>query len=95
MRMHRACRYTLIGFAVLYALAVGLFIIGTFGLFGSPSGPLAGVFLVPLGVPWNRMLGVFPEPLWPTLAALAPAVNLIILMVICHWGALKRSAERG
>ena len=95
MRMHRACRYILIGFAVLYALAVGLFIIGTFGLFGSPSGPLAGVFLVPLGVPWNRMLGVFREPLWPTLAALAPAVNLIILMVICHWGASKRSAERG
>jgi hypothetical protein len=82
MRMHRACRCTLIGFAVLYALAVGLFIIGT-------SGPLAGVFLVPLGLPWNRMLGVFPEPLWPTLAALAPAVNLIILMLICGWGARR------
>ncbi len=81
--MHCACRYTLIGLATLYALALGLFIIGTFGLFGSPSGPLAGVFLVPLGLPWNQMLDVFPEPLWPTLAALAPAVNLSILALIC------------
>jgi hypothetical protein len=87
--MHRACRYILIGFAILYALAVGLFIIGTFGLFGSPSGPLAGVFLIPLGLPWNRMLDVFPEPLWPMLAALAPAVNFIILMLICSWGARR------
>lgn len=86
MRMHRACRYVLIGFAVLYALAVGLFLVGTFGLFGSPSGPLAGIFLVPLGLPWNRMLDVFPEPLWPTLAALAPALNLLILMLICSRG---------
>jgi hypothetical protein len=87
--MHRACLLLVIGFAVLYALAAGLFIVGTFGLFGSPSGPLAGVFLVPLGLPWNRMLDVFPEPLWPTLAILAPAVNLIILVLICHLGARR------
>jgi len=85
--MHLACRLAVVGFFVLYALAAGLFVVGTFGLFGSPSGPLAGVFLVPLGFPWNRMLDVFPEPLWPTLAVLAPAVNLIILMLICRLGA--------
>lgn len=85
--MHLACRLVAIGFSVLYALAVGLFIVGTFGLFGGPSGPLAGVFLVPLGLPWNQMLDVFPEPLWPMLAILAPAVNLVILVLICRWGA--------
>ena len=84
--MHVACRLAVVGFFVLYALAVGLFIVGTYGLFGSPSGPLAGVFLVPLGWPWNRLVDVFPEPLWPTLAALAPAVNLVILVLICRLG---------
>ncbi len=93
--MNLVCRLVTIGFAVLYALAFGLFIVGTFGLFGSPSGPLAGVFLVPLGLPWNQLLNVFPEPLWPTLAVLAPAVNLVILMLTCRWGTSKRSAERG
>jgi len=87
--MHLACRLVVIGFSVLYVLAVGLFIVGTFGLFGSPSGPLAGVFLMPLGLPWNQMLDVFPEPLWPTLAVLAPAVNLVILALICRWGARR------
>jgi hypothetical protein len=42
-----------IAFALLYVLALGLFVVGTFGLFGSPSGPLADVFLMPLGLPWN------------------------------------------
>jgi hypothetical protein len=87
--MHLACRLVVIGFSVLYALAVGLFIVGTFGLFGSPSGPLAGVFLMPLGLPWNQLLDVFPEPLRPTLAILAPAVNLVILVLICRWGARR------
>jgi hypothetical protein len=87
--MHLACRIVVIGFSVLYALAAGLFIVGTFGLFGSPSGPLAGVFLVPLGLPWNRMLDIFPEKLWPMLAILAPAVNLVILVLICGWCARR------
>ena len=89
MQIRLACSLVVIAFSVLYALAVGLFMIGTFGLFGSPSGPLAGVFLVPLGLPWNLVLDVFPEPLWPTLAALAPALNLIILVLICGWGARR------
>lgn len=89
MQIRLACSLVVVAFSVLYALAVGLFIIGTFGLFGSPSGPLAGVFLVPLGLPWNLVLDVFPKPLWPALAALAPALNLIILVLICGWGARR------
>jgi len=87
--MHLACRLIVIGFSVLYTLAAGLFIVGTFGLFGNPSGPLAGVFLVPLGLPWNRMVDVFPEPLWPMLAILAPAVNLVIIVLLCRCGARR------
>jgi hypothetical protein len=89
--VQRACSLVVIVFAFLYALAFGLFIVGRFGLFGSPSGPLAGIFLMPLGLPWNRMFDVFPEPLWPTLAILAPTLNLVILVLICRWAASRRA----
>jgi hypothetical protein len=87
--MHLACRIIVMGLSILCALAVGFFIIGTFGLFGSPCGPLTGVFLVSLGSLRNLMLDVFPEPLWQTLAALAPALNLTILVLICGRGARR------
>jgi hypothetical protein len=61
-----------------------LFVIGTIGLFGSDSGPLAGVYLMPLGLPWNRMLDIFPEPAQPWLAAGAPLVNLLLVWVACR-----------
>jgi len=90
--MYRACRLIVVAFALLYVLALVFFFVGTFGLFGSPSGPLAGVFLMPLGVPWNQLLDVFPEPLWPMFAILAPALNLVILVVICRWVAPSKDA---
>ena len=63
--MGRACRALLAAFLVLYLAAFALLAIGTFGLFGSERDPLAGVFLVPLGLPWNRLLGGFPEAMRP------------------------------
>lgn len=80
----RACRILLFVLFGLYMLALALFVVGTFGLFGSESGPLAGVFLMPLGLPWNMMLDVFPEPALPWLAAGAPLANLFLLWVACH-----------
>ena len=70
-------------FAGLYLVAFLVFLIGTFGLFGSDQGPLAGVFLVPLGLPWNLWIDrLFPEPAWPWAAALAPALNLAAIWLI-------------
>jgi len=43
------CTIVIALFAVAYLIAVALFIIGTYGLFGSPPGSLAGIFLIPLG----------------------------------------------
>jgi hypothetical protein len=80
----RACRVALVGFALLYAAALALYAIGRFGLFGSPSGPLAGVFLVPLGLPWVLMLGGAPEAALPWLGALAPLVNLGLIAALCR-----------
>lgn len=66
----------------LYLAALFLFLVGTFGLFGSETGPLAGVFLVPLGLPWIRLVDLFPEPLWPWLGAASPLVNMLLLYAL-------------
>ena len=65
-------------FAALYAGAFLLFLIGTFGWFGQEQDPLAGVFLIPLGWPWN-LLGDRMGLAGPALGLLSPAVNLGIL----------------
>lgn len=84
MTARRLCRGVLSGFVVLYALALLLFLVGTFGLFGSPQGPLAGVFVVILGLPWTTVLDAVPGFLRPWAAALAPALNAGILAVVCR-----------
>ena len=82
--MHTVCQAIVIIFGVAYLLALALLIVGTFGLFGQERSPLAGVFLAPLGLPWNLFLDPLPETLRPWLAALAPALNLLILRTICR-----------
>jgi len=46
--MSRLCRWVLIGFAALCVAAFALFPVGHCGWSGSPQGPPAGVFPVPL-----------------------------------------------
>lgn len=81
--MNKVCRVITGVFLFVYLAALALLVIGTFGLFGQERDPLSGVFLMPLGPPWNLVLDVFPEPRWPWLAAAAPALNLMILGFIC------------
>ena len=69
-------------FALLYAIALALYLVGTFGAFGSPRGPLAGVFLVPLGMPWNFLVDYLPQSLWPYAAALTPVLNLVVIWLL-------------
>lgn len=61
---------------LLYIFALGLWAIGTHGLFGQQQDPLSGVFLIPLGLPWNRH-GDGPE-----IAILAPVANIVILWLL-------------
>lgn len=75
----RAVRLFFWIFALLYLVALVLWVIGTFGWFGQNSGPLAGVFLIPLGMPWVLLLDGVPEAALLWLALLAPLVNLAIL----------------
>lgn len=87
--MRRACRWIAIVFAVLYVLAFALFLIGTYGWFGSPRGPLAGVFLMPLGLPWNLWLDALPPTIGSVAAVAAPALNLLLLWALCRWRARR------
>jgi hypothetical protein len=66
-------------FAAAYLAALILFSIGLFGLFGAEQDPLAGVFLIPLGLPWNFLADALPAPVQPAAAVLAPLINLFIL----------------
>jgi len=82
--LHTLCQGVVIIFGVAYLLALGIFLIGIFGLFGQERDPLSAVFLMPLGLPWNLFLDPAPDMLKPWLAALAPALNLFILRPICR-----------
>lgn len=78
------CRVVVWGFAVAYGLALAVLVIGRFGLAGQPRDPLAGVFLAPLGLPWNLLARGAPEAWLPWLGVLAPAVNLALLVLVCR-----------
>lgn len=77
------CRVVILIFALFYLLALGLFLIGTFGLFGEEKDPLSGVFLLPLGLPWNLFLDILPDTARAWATAAAPFVNLILLRLLC------------
>lgn len=83
--LRKLCSAVVVLCTGFYLVAFVLFLIGTFGLFGSAQGPLAGVFLIPLGLPWTLLIDrLFPEPLWPWVAAVAPAVNLVLIRLVCR-----------
>jgi len=92
--MNAICRWLVRIFVVLYVAALALLAIGTFGLFGNERDPLAGVFLIPLGLPWNRLIDLLPEGGWyPWLAAAAPLINLAILWGVCRALARRRAGD--
>lgn len=80
----KLCRVIVGLFGLLWLFAIAILLIGQFGLFGQERDPLAGVFLVPLGLPWNLFIDTAPESTWPWLAATMPLVNLILLWAVCR-----------
>lgn len=87
------CRWLIGVFAVAYVAALAIYLIAEFGLFGQPRDPLGGVFLIPLGLPWNLLVDRAPEVLWPWLAAAAPAINLLLLAALCRGGRKRPSQQ--
>jgi hypothetical protein len=79
----KGCKIFLLIFALLYAGALLLFLIGTFGWFGQDRDQLAGLFLIPLGLPWNLFLDTVPDPFRAWATAAAPLVTILLLGVTC------------
>jgi hypothetical protein len=69
-------------FLVLAVLALAVFLLGNFGMFGTEKDPLAGVFLIILGQPWVRWVDQLPQGLWPWASAVAPFLNAAILFLL-------------
>lgn len=78
-------------YVVLYLAALALLIVGTFGLFGQAEDPLAGVFLVPLGLPWNILLDRMGLA-GPLAGVLAPLLNIAIVWGLWRWARGRRAA---
>ncbi len=89
----RACRLAIGIAGAFYLVALALLLIGTFGLFGQERDPLAGVFLIPLGLPWVLWTDGLSDGLKPWLATLSPLLNVVILAAGCRL--LRRSDKKG
>lgn len=74
--LSRLFGWAAVAIGLLYIFALGLWAIGTYGLFGQEADPLSGLFLMPLGLPWNRM-GEGPD-----VALAAPLANIAILWLL-------------
>jgi len=79
------CKIIFYAFCLLYAVAILLWLVGTFGWLGAEKDPLSGIFLIILGQPWTRWVNILPETLWPIGGAIAPAINGAILYAICRY----------
>ena len=78
------CNVVVLTFAAFYVAALLVFLTGTFSWFGQATDPLSGVFLLPLGLPWVLGVEGAPDSVRPWLAALAPLLNLAVLVWVCR-----------
>lgn len=71
-------KWVFIIFVVLYGAALLLLLVGAFGWFGQEWDPLSGVFLMPLGLPWNLIADRIGLP-GVAVGVLSPLINAAIL----------------
>ncbi len=71
-------------FAIAYMAALAALAISYWGLFGAEKDPLGGVFLIPLGLPWNLALAGAPSRFQLAIGLFAPLVNCLILLSGCR-----------
>ena len=76
------CRVLLVGFVIAYVLAIFLHLTNSYGWFGQQPDALSGIFLIPLGLPWNLI--DLPERALPALGMGAPLINLLLIFILCR-----------
>lgn len=85
----RLYQFVIWSYAAAYIFALCIFAVGTWGLLGADRDPLAGVFLIPLGLPWTLLWENGEGPHGPWLALTAPLGNLLLI------GAVRRTFAAG
>jgi hypothetical protein len=71
-------RFITLIYGLAYVVALLFQMLSVIHSLGAPA-PLAGVFLVVLGLPWTLAAALFVDSLQPVVAAIAPFVTLLIL----------------
>ncbi len=81
-------------FLIAFAAALGFFASNMLGMFGQTPDALAGLYLLPFGLPWNMIGMELPDP-YPLFIGLGgPIINLAILWLLWRWSE-KRKGGRG
>lgn len=79
------------GFLLSFLAAFGFFVSNMMGWFGQTPDALAGLYLLPFGMPWNLVGLELPDP-FPLMFGLgAPLLNLAILFWLWRRSARKAS----
>ena len=72
-------KYAFALFCFIYLLALIMFLVGTYGWLGQDRDPLSGIYLLPLGLPWN-IIGEKIGFVSVWLGVLTPLLNGAILL---------------
>jgi hypothetical protein len=89
------CRLVVSAFGWTYLFVLALQVLATYDPFNLVPKPLVGVSLIVLGLPWTLGSSSFPEGLQYLAAAVAPAINWLILGFLCAWQRLKSHGPKG
>jgi hypothetical protein len=91
---HWLCRLVVSAFGWTYLFILALQVLATYDPFNLVPKPLVGVSLIVLGLPWTLGSSSFPEGLQYLAAAIAPAINWLILGFLCAWQRLKSQGPK-
>lgn len=75
----RICKAAVVVFVLAYLFALFVLASGSYGWFGAAKDPLAGVFLIPLGLPWNAFL-----PASVATGIVSPILNGALMWFFCR-----------
>lgn len=80
--MRRFCRPAVLTLSLLYTLALFVLMLEIFGVIDGAMS-WANLLLIPIGLPWVLAEGALPPDFAPWLIMAAPAINLLILRLVC------------
>lgn len=90
----RLCRLTVSTFGWVYLAILALEVLARYDPFNLVPKPLIGVSLIVIGLPWTLSSTWFQEGVQYLVAAIAPAINWLILGFLCAWQRLKPTLPR-